>query len=142
MPIPPKLKKEILLFTKYGIVGFLGTVVDFSALYILVEYGGISIIVSTTIAFLLAVVNNFILNKIWTFKNRSKNYISLFTKFLLVSMGGLIINNLSMLFQIKVLGLWYMYAKFFTAFLVPLWNYMGNKYYTFTKQKNIPFQSV
>jgi len=118
-------------FVRYGIVGVIGTIIDVVSLYVLVEFFKLPLLVATTVSFLLAVSNNFILNKIWTFKNNSSNYRKLFIKFLLVSIVGLLITNLSMLGQVLVLGIWYIYAKLITSALVLAWNFLGNKYWTF-----------
>jgi putative flippase GtrA len=125
------LKKEILLFTKYGTVGLIGTIVDMGSLYILVEYTPMTLVPAITIAFVLAVINNYLLNKRWTFKNTSSNHSKLFSRFMIISLGGLALTHASMYIQVELMNIWYMYAKFFTSFIVPLWNYYGNKWWTF-----------
>jgi dolichyl-phosphate beta-glucosyltransferase len=119
-------------FIRYGIVGVLGTAVDVVSLYILVEFLKLPLLVATTGSFLLAVSHNFILNKIWTFENKSTNYKKLYIKFLLVSAIGLLLTDISMFLQAEVMGLWYIYAKLITSILVLAWNFLGNKYWTFS----------
>ena len=62
--------KKFKPFLKYCVVGVLGTLLDLAALFVFVEYVGIAVIPATTLSFLLAVTNNFILNKTWTFKSK------------------------------------------------------------------------
>lgn len=125
------LIKQFLPFLKYCVVGTSGTFVDFASLYVMVEFLGINVYVGATLAFLLAVVNNFTFNKIWTFKNKAKTYRKQFIKFLLVSCVGLLITLSFMFFYVTILGIWYMLAKILTAPFVLTWNFLGNKYWTF-----------
>jgi putative flippase GtrA len=128
-----KALTEAKLFAKYGIVGFMGTIIDFLCLFILVEYSKINVLWATTIAFMLAATHNYYFNKIWTFKHPSKTHAKLYTKFIIVSIGGLAINNTSMYIFIEIFGIYYLLAKLFTAGIVPIWNYLGNKYWTFNQ---------
>jgi dolichyl-phosphate beta-glucosyltransferase len=119
-------------FLKYCVVGFLGTAIDVGSLYILVEFVRLPLLVATTASFLLAVTNNFLLNNFWTFKSKSKNYRKLYIKFFIVSCVGLLLTNLSMFLQVELIGIWYVYAKLITSGLVLSWNFLGNKYWTFS----------
>jgi len=125
-------------FIKYAIVGVLGTAIDIGSLYLLVEYAHLQVIPASVISFLLAVINNFILNKIWTFENKSKNYRKLFVKFLIVSTIGLLLTIASMYLFVHLLAIWYILAKAITSVIVLTWNFLGNKFWTFIiKQKEI-----
>jgi len=128
-------------------VGAIGTFVDLGALYILVEALAVPVLTATTISFVLAVMNNFVLNKIWTFQNKSKNYRKLFIKFLIVSVIGLGLTLGCMYIFVHVLFIWYMFAKAITSVIVLVWNFFGNKIWTFKiKEKsldiieNFPFE--
>jgi dolichyl-phosphate beta-glucosyltransferase len=123
-------------FIKYATVGVLGTAIDLGALYLLVEYAQMDVILASVLSFLLAVVNNFILNKAWTFQNKSKNYRKLFIKFLIVSLVGLLLTIFCMQLFVNVAHIWYMFAKVITSLIVLSWNFLGNKFWTFSiKQK-------
>lgn len=136
--IPQKYTKYFP-FLKYSIVGTIGTVIDLGSLYIFVEYFKFPLLFAVTLSFILAVLNNFILNKIWTFKNKSKNIRKLFIKFLLVSLVGLALTDGLMLLLTNILGLWYMLSKLLTSGVVLTWNFFANKIWTFkiATQKHI-----
>ncbi len=119
-------------FFKYAIVGSLGTFVDLGSLYLLVEYGRIPVITASVASFFLAVINNFILNKIWTFESKSRNYRKLFIKFLIVSTVGLVLTVSCMYIFVNIAGIWYMFAKVMTSLIVLSWNFLGNKFWTFS----------
>lgn len=130
--------KKIKPFIKYCIVGAIGTFLDLASLYVFVEYLQIPIFYATTLSFIIAVTNNFILNKTWTFKNKSKNYRKLYVKFLMVSLVGLAITIGSMFLMVTIIGIWYMFAKAITSLVVLTWNFLANKIWTFRlKEKNL-----
>lgn len=125
-------------FIKYSMVGILGTAIDIGSLYIFVEYFHIEVIPASVLSFLLAVVNNFILNKAWTFQNKSKNYRKLFIKFLIVSTVGLLLTVACMSVFVHVMKIWYIFAKALTSVIVLIWNFLGNKFWTFIAFQNNP----
>jgi len=131
------LIKNFWPFIKYCIVGATGTFVDLFFLYVLVEYANLPVLTSTTISFILAVINNFVLNKIWTFQNKSKNYRKLFIKFLIVSVIGLGLTVACMYIFVHILFIWYMLAKIITSIVVLTWNFFGNKMWTFRLREKI-----
>lgn len=130
-----EIKRNIRPFIKYCVVGLLGTTIDIGGLFILVDIYSFPVLPAATITFLLATINNFILNKNWTFRNGSENYKKLYIKFLLVSVAGLIITLLSMHFLVYVLLIWYILAKAITSALVLVWNFLVNKLWTFRMRK-------
>lgn len=124
-------------FIKYCVVGTLGTLIDLGSFYVFREFVGIGLFLSTVMAFLLAVCNNFILNKIWTFQNKHKNFRKQFIKFLIVAVIGLLLSLLSMYVFVYLLDfarwqrLGELLAKACTSLVVLTWNFLGNKFWTF-----------
>lgn len=118
-------------FFKYCVVGAIGTFLDLTSLYIFVEYLNLTVLLGATFSFLIAVINNFLLNKFWTFQSNSKNYKKLFIKFLIVSTIGLGLTLSFMYLLADMIGIWYMFAKVITSFIVLIWNFLGNKLWTF-----------
>lgn len=121
-------------FLKYAAVGFSGTLIDFLVLLLLVEIISWPILVSNTISFLLAVINNYTLNKLWTFEDKSKRVAHQFGKFLCVSIVGFAINSCLMLIFLRA-GIWYVAAKVFIIAIVLVWNFTMNTFWTFRKTK-------
>lgn len=127
--------KNFYQFFKYCMVGGTGTFLDLFSLYIFVEYFYLNVLIASTFSFLIAVTNNFIFNKIWTFKNKSKNFRKLYIKFLIISTVGLGLTLFCMFVFVNILHIWYMLAKAMTSLIVLTWNFLGNKLWTF-KLKN------
>lgn len=130
--------KNFYQFFKYCIVGVIGTFLDLFSLYIFVEYFHLNVLIASTFSFLIAVTNNFIFNKTWTFKNKSKNFKKLYIKFLIVSTVGLGLTLFCMFIFVNILHIWYMLAKAMTSLIVLTWNFLGNKLWTFKlKEQNL-----
>ncbi|MGV3525932.1 MAG: GtrA family protein [Candidatus Sericytochromatia bacterium] len=124
-------------FLRYVVVGVLGTAIDLGVLYGLTELSGVDPRTSpwfalwVALAFLAAVVNNYLLNRFWTFKSRDRNVSAQFFRFLLVSVGGFLLTQLLMWVLVTLLGVWYLLAKAITSVLILVWNFGLNKMWTF-----------
>ena len=121
---------ELLLkFVKFCIVGFSGLIIDFGITYVLKEKAQINRFVANSIGFTSAVVNNYIFNKVWTFSDTNPEIVEQFTKFFLISMGGLVINNLIIYLLEKRVNFYL--AKLIAIIVVVIWNFIMNYKYSF-----------
>jgi len=81
-------------FFRFAVVGISGTIVDFSIFNILSVFVGFPVIISSIISFLVAVVNNFIWNRNWTYpESKEKDLSEQLVKFSVVSVLGLLIRT-------------------------------------------------
>lgn len=124
------IKKNIKII-KFLIVWSTSTLVDLIFLYIFVDIMNIPLFISVILSFLLAVINWFLLNKLWTFKDKSIKYKRQFTKFLFVSSWWLILTLCLMYFFSILFWIHYLIAKLLTSTIVVIWNFLWNKYWTF-----------
>jgi len=127
-------RKVIDEFFKFGLVGILGTLINLFILYIFTEFVGIYYLVSAIIAFFVAVTHNFILNKLWTFKEKISH---LFTKkyiqFFIVSIFSLVINLIFLYIFTEFLNIYYMISQALAIGISFIANFIGNKIWTFKK---------
>jgi len=127
-------RKVVDEFFKFAFVGFIGTIVNLFFLYIFTELLGIYYLFSAIFAFLIAVVNNYFLNKIWTFKEGIKHkLISKGGKFLVVSLIALGINLIFLYLFTEILGIYYMFSQVLAIGISLIINFIGNKLWTFKK---------
>ncbi|MFC1686328.1 GtrA family protein [Patescibacteria group bacterium] len=126
-------KQDLKQFLKFCVVGTVGTAIDFGILYILVEYSNTWYLLAATISFVVAVINNYIFNKIWTFEDRDSSFVKQFAQFLVVSVVGLGLNILILYVLVEFAGMWYILAKVLATGVVLIWNFFANKYWTFRK---------
>lgn len=124
--------KEFIVFIKYAAVGVSGTALDVGSLYVFVDHLHIPVLVAAAMSFVLAVINNFVLNKFWTFRNNDRNFRKQFIKFFIVSVVGLALTEICMVVLVYLLGMWYIVSKLVTSAIVLTWNFLANKHWTFT----------
>ena len=119
------------LFLRYCVVGGTATVVDFGLLYILTEFAGFWYMLSATVSFIGGAATNYLLNRVWTFKNKDRRIARQLTIFLIIAVIGIFINNTILYIGVEFVGLWYMLAKAFSTAITLIWNFLGHKYLTF-----------
>jgi putative flippase GtrA len=121
----------IFKFLKFGIVGFLGMVIDFSITFLLKEKLKIHRYISSSIGFTIAASSNYLLNRLWTFESNNPGILVEYGTFIIISLIGLAINNLFLyLFEKKMK---FYVAKLFAIGVTTIWNFFANYYLTFTR---------
>ncbi len=141
-------KKEITRFLKFAMVGASGSVVDFGILNLLTLVFKVAFVPSSIISFILAVLNNFILNRFWTYPDsRSKPIHRQLGQFAVINMIGLLIRTPLLAFLEKILISWFLRhlnntyltptflahnsALAIAILVVMLWNFFANRLWTY-----------
>ena len=99
----------------------------------MVELGGWYYLLAAGFSFTAAVINNYFLNKYWTFNDLSSKNFKQFFSFVLVSVGGLVINLGVMYFFVEQIKFDYLLSKAIASLVVLSWNFLMNKYIIFKK---------
>jgi putative flippase GtrA len=118
-------------FIRFGIVGVFGTLIDFGVTWICKEQLKINKYLANTSGFICAVCSNYCLNRLWTFASTDNRIILQFSKFLVVSLIGLAINNLLLYLFVKNTKHNFYLLKLIVTGIVVFWNYFANLIYTF-----------
>ncbi len=144
-------KKEVIRFVKFGVVGLIGSVIDFGVLNLFTIVFKIPFLFSSIVSFTLAVINNFILNRVWTYPETRQNpFAKQLTQFAIVSCLGLAIRVPLLAWMDKIFT--NLAQKMIPTFLTPtivghnvalalvigvvmLWNFIVNRLWTF---RNVP----
>lgn len=139
-------RKEVKRFVKFAIVGAAGSVTDFVVLNLLVQLFGLPLALSNTISFVAAVMQNFTLNRLWTFpESRERHASGQLAQFAMVSLVGYGLNQLVFLSLHHLWeGYWMAYfgadagfvasynvAKLFAIGVVLFWNFTANRLWTY-----------
>ena len=121
-------------FFKFGVVGLSGTILNLLVFYFMAGILGLHYMIAAIIAFVFAATSNYLLNKVWTFNEKIKDRIARkFVQFFTVSVVTLGIN-LGILFAlVEGIGMYYMFAQVISIMLSMIFNYVGNKFWTFRK---------
>lgn len=127
------MKKLIIQFLKFGVVGGIAFVVDYSIMVFLTEVFGVQYLISSFISFCVSVVVNYILSMKFVFESRDDiRKQAEFIGFVILSVIGLGINELVMYL---VADVWlgdkikraYLIAKLVATFVVMIWNFVSRK---------------
>ena len=118
-------------FLKFGLVGLSGVVVDFFVTWLCKEKLGINKYVANAIGFSLAVINNFLLNRYWTFEDTMQPAAEQFLKFALIALVGLAINSFLLFVILKFIKINFYVTKLLVIGLVFFWNFFMNYLFTF-----------
>ena len=117
---------------RYIVVGSAAFFVDFIALFLLTEYGGVHYLVSAAIGFIIGLAVNYTGSVGWVFSNRSlSNRSAEISLFALIGIIGLGLNELGIWLLTEQFAIHYLISKIVVAMLVFLWNFFGRKYLLF-----------
>jgi len=127
-------KDIIFKLIKFAFVGFTGMGIDFGLTYILKEKTKVQKYVANTIGFLSAASFNYYLNRIWTFNSSDAEIFYEYSRFIGVSIIGLIINLFFLWFFNDIQKLNFYLSKLLAIIITIAWNFSINYIYTFTTQ--------
>ena len=123
---------KIVHVLKFGIIGCIGIFIDFFITWLCKDKLKLNKYVANSFGFTFAVVNNYLLNRLYTFHNNNPSIGLQFSKFLLVSIIGFgFSTGLIVLFQ-KFTRLHFYTCKSIVIGLVFFWNYTANTLLTFS----------
>ena len=130
--------KEFSRFVKFAIVGALGAVIDFGLLNLMRGVFGWPLLLANTFSVSVAIVSNFIWNRLWTFpESRNRKKRKQLPQFTVVNLVGLVINNIIVLgvdwLLVGYMGEPWSYniAKAIAIGVVLFWNFGANRLWTY-----------
>jgi putative flippase GtrA len=123
-------------FIRFLTVGVGGTALDVTILSLL-KFIGVATLPANTLSYFAGTVLSFICNRKWTFSEANEEHWNRqFVQFLMVSLVGLLLNNLFVLLFEIPFNAWlgstgYLPAKIMATGVVVFWNYFANRFWTF-----------
>lgn len=124
--------EDIKLFIGYVLFAGFATLVDIGLLYSLTEFFHVWYLYSAAFAYFMGMVTNYLLNKYFNFRNKSKQIVMQFGLFSIVALVGLGINQLLLYSLVEFAKLWYISAKIIAIFVGLIWSFYGHKKLTFS----------
>jgi len=116
---------------KFCVVGASGYVINL-AVYRALLNAGLHYVPAATCSFLVAVTNNYVWNRLWTFRRQRGHVAYQGARFLVVSTVALA-ANLVFLVALVALGMPKLGAQALAVALVMPWNFVGNKLWSFRR---------
>jgi len=117
---------------KFCTVGAAGYVVNLAVYTLLLEWVGLHYIPAAIGSFLVAVANNYALNRVWTFRVERGNMGAQGLRFFIVSTVSLL-ANLTVLHVLVTVGVGEITAQAIAIVLVTPLNFVGNKLWSFRR---------
>ena len=120
------LSRQII---KFGVVGGLAFIIDYGLLIFCTEVLGINYLISSAIAFSIAVIFNYILSTLWVFDtsgNQNDKRMQ-FVAFVILSIIGLGLTELLMWLGTDVMGIYYLITKIGATAIVMVYNFVTRK---------------
>jgi len=121
------VKKLIIQLIKFGIVGVIATLIDLAVLMILKEFMKVDVLAASAVAFSVSVIANYILSMLFVFESRGNSKVKEFLVFVVLSIGGLLFNQLIMWIGTEIMTAYYLWVKAFALVFVPIYNFITRK---------------
>jgi putative flippase GtrA len=120
---------------KFGIVGVIAALVDVGVLVLLKELCDLQVLIASTISFCVSVVVNYLLSMKFVFKSKNQDKAKEFIIFVLLSIGGLILNQVILWIGVNFTSIYYLIVKFIAMVAVPVYNFVTRKIFLESKDK-------
>ena len=135
-----RLQESGKQFVKFAVVGGIGTIVNLAVLKASLFLWGRLVgdptltveLMASGLAFAVAVVNNYLLNRWWTFRSTG-SFAGEFLKFLIVSVAGLGLNELAFWVFRGQIGIGVLISQCLAILCVLPFNFIVNKLWSFRK---------
>lgn len=122
------MKNLIKQIMRFGVVGVISFLVDYGILYVLTEKANIYYLLSAGISFTVSVVINYLLSMSWVFKsNKKRGKKEEFIIFIVLSLGGLLLNQVMMYVFVDYMNVYYLLAKIVATAIIMIYNFTSRK---------------
>ena len=126
--IKDKTKKLLLQIFKFGVVGGIAFIIDYSIMVICKEIFHFSVLVSAFFGFTISVIYNYIASVKWVFNvNQEKSKTKNFIIFVIFSVIGLILTEIIMWFGTDIIKISYLIVKILATIIVMIFNFVTRK---------------
>lgn len=122
---------------RYLIAGGLTTLVNLAAFTLLYEMLNINVNISNIISIAAAVIFAYFINKIYVFRSKSPDLISLFREFLkftVARLATMLIEVLGVFLLVSIIGIYALIGKLVTQVIVVISNYFISRHIVFTEK--------
>lgn len=128
----------VIQLFRYGFVGGVAFLVDYSTMVLLTEVFGIHYLLSASISFVLGLITNYLLSISWVFSQRAvANRWAEFVIFAVIGAVGLGLNSLILYLCTEKLEIHYTVSKIIATVMVFFWNFLARKVILF-KENSYP----
>lgn len=128
-------KESYRQFVKFAIVGAINTLVDWAVFYLLMLFFKVNTQmikqISKALSFAVSATSSYLMNRVWTFRSKDKNVLKEASRFFIVALGGLVINQVIFYLATGPSHLRNIWGLILATASATLWNFIFNKKWTF-----------
>lgn len=136
MNVQQRLQKLLAKkFVRYIINGILTAVVEYSTFLLCFYIGYLQINISNSVSYIVAMVVNFLLLRLWVFKSNNQYVAVQVSQYVALVAVNFVISN-AVIFVLSGLGLAGFIAKAATMTLIVMWNFVIMNKYIFNNKTN------
>ena len=128
----------MLQLIRFGIVGVIAAVIDVGVLIALKEFLHFEVLIASAISFCVSVTVNYLLSMSFVFKSKKQGRLKEFVIFVLLSVGGLGLNQFILWVGVRFTTIYYLTIKIFAMIIVPIYNFITRK--IFLEEKGKPYE--
>ncbi|MBX6773153.1 MAG: GtrA family protein [Chloroflexi bacterium] len=125
-------RADLSRLVRFGLVGLSGTLVNLAVVHVLFGTLHWPAVIASPVAVEVSVVNNFLWNNWWTFRQRSIS-LARFIRFNLASLGGLAITAAIFAALVDLLGWHYLLADLIAIGAATGWNFAASVLWTWAR---------
>ena len=118
-------------FIRFSLVGVINTLLHYLVFFVLFDRFGVFHLLASTLGFVVAVINSYLMNRYWTFQATGRGVYIEFARFFTVSVVALMVNLMCMALLVEWFGIYPPYAQLLAIVLTLIVNFLGNKYWSF-----------
>ena len=112
---------------RFGVVGIIAAFVDVGVLVVLKELLHIDVLISSAVSFCVSVTANYLLSMKFVFIGKNQSKLREFVIFVLLSIGGLCLNQIILWLGVTYTTVYYLLVKLFAMIIVPIYNFITRK---------------
>lgn len=127
------LNGKLKYISRFSIIGFVNTLVDLVIFTFAHSCLGINYVFSQVVGYSCGVLNSFIFNRKWTFKDRisDKKVFNEFVQFVMVNLISLCITTISINLMVKDLKINVYISKIIVIIIAQITNFLGYRLWVF-----------
>ena len=127
-----QIPKKYQQFGRFLIAGGFVFALNLGLLYAFTDILHIHYLISTVLAFVITFMASFLLQKIWTFEDRTHDRLHFqIPVFLGMQLANIILNTSLMYVFVEYLHLWYLLSQAIISFAIAVGIFFINKFYIF-----------
>lgn len=126
-------------FVRYATIGVGNAALNF-ATYAALTRGFVfwrtHYLLANLVTFVVVVTWSFYWNKRWSFRNHERRHAAQYTKFFLVTIGGIVIEQSALAFGTGTLGILDLLVKLLAAPMIVAWNFTMYRVWAFREERH------